>query len=147
MTTSLTRASSTRGRLAPPLVACNARVGTSERAARSKAQIPDSTLDDVFGDWDDLPRLYAVSTIPYRGVKCKLLRSEQTSSKSNGSAGLVSKFFAQSAITSYHRPPRRCSHLGTFLVASQSHLDRPRKRRPVAVSMMRCSTGILTGVL
>ena len=76
VTTSLTRVSSTRGRLVSPLVACNARVGISERAARSKAQIPDSTLD-VFGDWDDLSRLYAASTIPCRGVECKLLRSEQ----------------------------------------------------------------------
>ena len=115
MTTSLTRVSSTRGRLVSPLVACNARVGISERAARSKAQIPDSTLD-VFGDFDDLPRLYAASTIPCRGVKCKLLRLEQTSSKSNGSAGPGSKFFAQSFITSYHRSPKRYSHLGTFLV-------------------------------
>ena len=97
-------------------MACNARVGISERAARSKAQIPGSTLDDVFGYWDNLPRLYTASTISCHGVECKLLRSEQTSSKSNGSAGPVSKFFAQSLITSYHRAPKRYSHLGTFLV-------------------------------
>ena len=124
VTTSLTRVSSTRGRLVSPPVACNPRVGISERAACSKAQIPDSTLDDVFGDWDKRTRLYMASTIPCRGVECKLLRSEHTSSKSNGSAGLVSKFFAQSFITDYHGPPRRSSHPATILVASRCHLDR-----------------------
>ena len=124
MATSLTRVSSTRERLVSPPAVCNARVGISERAARSKAQIPDSTLDDAFGDWDDLPRLYAASTIRCHGVECKLLRSEQTLSKSAGSAGLVSKFFAQSFITAYHGPPRRSSHLATILVASRCHLDR-----------------------
>ena len=54
--------------------------------------MPDSTLDDVFGDRDGLPRPYAGSLNSCLGVEYKLLRSEQTSSKSNGSAGPVSKF-------------------------------------------------------
>ena len=73
------------------ITACglNAGIGISERAARSKAQIPDSTLDDVFSDRDGLPRPYTTSLNPCRSVECKMLRSEQTLSKSNGSAGPI----------------------------------------------------------
>ena len=53
--------------------------------------MPDSTLDDVFNDRDGLPRPYVASINLCHGVECKPLRSEQTSSKSNGSAGPVSK--------------------------------------------------------
>ncbi len=79
-------------------VAWSARVGISARVAVSKGAAPDSTLDDVFGDCEGLSRPYVGSLNPCRGDEDKLLRSEQTSSKSNGSAGPGSRFLVKVAL-------------------------------------------------
>ena len=79
-------------------VACSARVGISAGVALSKGQGPDSTLDDVFGDCDGLSRPYMGTVNPCRGDEDTLLRSEQTSSKSNGSAGPDSRLLLEVAL-------------------------------------------------
>ena len=79
-------------------VACSARVGISGRVALSKRPTPDSTLDDVFGDCEGFWRPNTGTMNPCRGDEDKLLRSEQTSSSSKGSAGPGSRFLLSVAL-------------------------------------------------
>ena len=97
--TSLTGVSmSIRVHTVSSFVARSTRVGISGRVALAKGPKPDSTLDDVFGDCEGPWGPDAGSLNPCRGDEGKLLRSEQTSSISNGSAGPGSKFLLSVAL-------------------------------------------------